>query len=126
MSLERIAKEWVLKNVVLSEHADIQYTDVEAALVNLLVAYGAGKHTETGLPELDHTHGADRNGRAAYPIDSLISLPVLARVSEDYPMPVVARYSYGFDEWMIMQGGSSKSVIEWWPIPETGTGIKVK
>ena len=126
MSLDRIAKEWVLKNVVLSEHTDIQYTDVEAALVELLVAHGVDKHTVTGLPELDHTHGADRNGRPAYPSDVLISLPVLARVHEDDSTPVLARYSYALDEWMIMQGGSRKSVIEWWPVPDIGTGIKTK
>lgn len=34
--LLKLAKQWVAQNVVLAEHCDIEYADVEASLVKLL------------------------------------------------------------------------------------------
>ena len=79
------------------------------------------------LPERDPTHGADKNGRPAYPEDAKISVLVLVNAPSNCDYPVTARYSYGLGLWM---GVSSlfhlkpEKITEWWSLPEAGSGIK--
>lgn len=55
--------------------------------------------------------------------------PVLFQI-DGFSIPVVGTYSHEKDEWSFIHFvcrtmSGSDQVIEWWPLPEPGTGNKV-
>lgn len=59
--------------------------------------------------------------------DMIPSVPVMARVNDGYgsPQVLMGYYSHAQNRWIIgLDWVGNPTVIEWWPIPESGTGIK--
>lgn len=52
-----------------------------------------------------------------------MSVKVLAKV-KGFDWLMIARYSHAIDAWQVEGVGGWPKVVEWWPMPEIGTGNK--
>ena len=50
-----------------------------------------------------------------------ISVDVLVLIESTH-RPVTGRYLHGIGEWQVDHTSGYPTVIEWWPLPEIGTG----
>jgi hypothetical protein len=66
------------------------------------------------LPEI-------KEGLADFEKTAGISVDVIARV-EGHKNLSIARYIHGTEEWQINGFHGFYNVVEWWPLPEIGTG----
>lgn len=81
-------------------------------------------HTWTEVGAVTNLPPRDENAHEYERKSSQPSVEALV-VVEGFRGYTVGRYLYGLAEWQIEGHHGPRKVLEWWPLPERGTGVAV-